>query len=309
MRVIIPRHIHDEIDFYVQKSPIEISGLGRVKKHDNGDMEVVKVYLLEQENTGASTDIDGEAVAKLMFETRKDEGDLNFWWHSHVDMGVFWSGTDMATIKEFGKNGYLLSTVFNKKRQMRSSYFQGGTDFLPTLFIDQLETKVINELPKSVTKKWEKEYKAKAKRKTPKPIYPKGTAYGNYYTGYESPFWTGYDDMMVSRQVKKDARKYNPKSKKKKKSTYLTDNTADIYANSLAMTLNIQQQQDWTYLLAELRGEDPVNMTDEDIWKFYELWDGNYQQAELHVITQQAMNEMEEDIDFQDTELTNKRIK
>jgi proteasome lid subunit RPN8/RPN11 len=298
MRVIIPREIHDEIMYYVDKSPIEISGLGRVKKHDNGDMEVVKVYLLEQENTGASTDIDAEAVAKLMFETRKDQGDLNFWWHSHVDMGVFWSGTDMATIQEFGKNGYLLSTVFNKKRQMRSSYFQGGTDFLPQLFMDELETVISNSLPKKLTNKWDKEYKSKAKQKTIRTFPSKGGYYKGYgYGGYTSPFW---DEEPAPR-------KYIRKPKKAK--TYLTDDTADIYANSLDMVLSPPEQDDWAILLAALRGEDFVNVKDEDVWKFYELWDGDYNQAQLHVITQQAMNEMENDEDFIDTELTNKRAK
>lgn len=297
MKVIIPRHIHDEIMFYVDKSPIEISGLGRVKKHPNGDMEVVKVYLLEQENTGASTDIDAEAVAKLMFESRKDKGDLNFWWHSHVNMGVFWSGTDMATIQEFGKNGYLLSTVFNKKRQMRSSYFQGGTDFLPQLFIDELETTISSQLPKKVTNKWEKEYSAKAK---PKPM-PKTKHFPSYYSsnrglkGYDYYSDLGFDSP------------WQLKSKPKK--TYLTGNTPDIYTNSLELTLTPVEQENWAYLLGALRGEDPVNLRDEDIWKFYELWDGDYDQAQLHVITQAAMNEMEEDDDFQDTELTNKRVK
>lgn len=147
MKVLLTKNVYQEIMFYVDKSPVEISGVGRVKRQDNGDLLVTKIYLLNQVNSSAATDIDQEALAKLMYESREDQpiyGDLTFWWHSHVHMGVFWSGTDMATIKQFGKNGYLVSTVFNKKNELRSSYYQGDNGFLPALFMDELKTEIHN---------------------------------------------------------------------------------------------------------------------------------------------------------------------
>lgn len=166
MRVYITPQVHAEIMYYVNKSHIEISGLGRIQKTTNGDMVVTKIYLLKQENAAASTDICEEAVAQMLFETREDKGDLNFWWHSHVDMNTFWSGTDMATIKQFGKKGYLLSTVFNKKGEHRTSYFQGATDFLPELFIDDLKTQFGYLPTKAEHDGWEKQYLEKCSAKT-----------------------------------------------------------------------------------------------------------------------------------------------
>ena len=93
--ITIPPEIHAEIMYYVNKSNVEISGLGRIVRDSNGNMVVNKIYLIEQENSAASTDLSEEAVSKLLFESRKDEGALNFWWHSHVNMDVFWSGTDL----------------------------------------------------------------------------------------------------------------------------------------------------------------------------------------------------------------------
>lgn len=166
MKVYILPEVHAEIMYYVRKSSIEISGLGRVEKDSEGNMCVTKVYLLKQENAAASTDICEHAAAELLYEKREDKGDLNFWWHSHVDMGVFWSGTDMATIKQFGSKGYLLSTVFNKKGEHRTSYFQGSNGFLPELFIDAIATEFTYLPTKAQQDTWEKEYEAKCTRKT-----------------------------------------------------------------------------------------------------------------------------------------------
>lgn len=195
MKVYILPEVHAQIMFFVEKSNIEISGLGRIEKDSLGNMAVTKVYLLKQENTGASTDICESAAAELMYETREDKGALNFWWHSHVNMGVFWSGTDMSTIKQFGKNGYLLSTVFNKKGEMRSSYFQGGNGFLPELFIDDLKTE-ISHIPTAAQREtWLKEYEEKCKTKTYAPMatgyyagrhgHASGLGYNEHYDGMD----------------------------------------------------------------------------------------------------------------------------
>ncbi len=170
MKIIIREDVYQEIDYYVQKSHIEISGLGRMIKRKDGAYEVIKVYLLDQENSAASTDLDADAVAKLMFETREDEGMLNFWWHSHVNMIVYMSPTDTATMKQFGDNGFLVGTVFNKKRELFSAYYQGETEILPSLYIDKVETTIEKTVDPEREKDWEANYDAKAKVKARKPL-------------------------------------------------------------------------------------------------------------------------------------------
>lgn len=168
MKIMLSPEVYSEVMYLVNKCDKEISGLGKVKIV--GDkVYVVKQYLLEQEVTGTTTDIDENAVSKLLYEAYKDgglaEGELLWWWHSHVDMGVFWSGTDHATIKEFGKNGRIFATVFNKKREMRSAYYQAGTEQYPQMFIDSIETEIDMRLPDSRTKELEQEFEAKVKSK------------------------------------------------------------------------------------------------------------------------------------------------
>ena len=82
-------------------------------------------------------------------------------------MSVFWSGTDMDTIKKLGEGGWFLSTVFNKKHEMRSAYyavngvyysspFEGEEGWHPR-FLDELKTEVgAIASPESV--EWDEEY-------------------------------------------------------------------------------------------------------------------------------------------------------
>lgn len=169
MKLHIPPQIHAEIMYHVNKSSVEVSGLGRVKRTTHGNLIVTKVYLLDQENSAVTTDIDPEALAALQYESREDEGDLNFWWHSHVNMGVNWSGTDTDTFEEFGKHGMLIGTVFNKKGEHRTAYYQGGNDFFPFVWVDNIPTHFGHLPSKEQIDVWEKDHKAKCKAKT----YPK----------------------------------------------------------------------------------------------------------------------------------------
>ena len=176
MKVNIPYELHDKIMFFVDKSSIEISMMARIKK-EKDTFTLTNVYLLEQENTSTTTDIDADALGKLMYTSREDEGYLNCWIHSHVNMGVFWSGTDRDTMQEFGANGFLLSLVFNKKGEINCSYFQGeqGADSpLPWLVVDDVPVTISYPAVKG-KEDWEAEYKDKCRTKTYKqPTYSTG---------------------------------------------------------------------------------------------------------------------------------------
>jgi len=70
------------------------------------------------------------------------EGDLKLWWHSHVNMDVFWSGTDMDTIKQLGNGGWFLNSVFNLKEEIKTCISM--TDPMK-LFIDDIPTYIDTE--------------------------------------------------------------------------------------------------------------------------------------------------------------------
>lgn len=109
---------YQEIQAYVDLCDKEISGLGSVVFDPfTNSYFVSKVYLLDQEVGPAHTDLDDQAVAKLLYQhsISGEEGELHFWWHSHVNMGTFWSSTDHDTMDAIGNNGICIAAVFNKK--------------------------------------------------------------------------------------------------------------------------------------------------------------------------------------------------
>lgn len=287
MKVHILPEVHAQIMYYVNKSNVEISGLGRIEKSSDGSMVVTKIYLLEQENTAASTDIDAQAMAKLMYQTREDKGNLNFWWHSHVNMATFWSGTDMATIKQFGKNGYLLSTVFNKKGEFRTSYFQGGNDFLPELFIDNIET-VFSYIPKSLeTTEWEAEFNTKCKSKT----------FAHHSTWADSDRWSGRKDYFFDDwQDGYDYYSHKASRKGSKlyggKGTLLTgevgkpiESVHERTAKNFAPfdSISVPEFSDWQELLGMLKGKNPDLVDLTNLENFYNAWKGDFESAEKYV--------------------------
>lgn len=185
MRVIIDNQVYQKIQYWVNKATGEVSGLGKGVWTANGAFKVTSAILLKQENTGTSTDLDPADVSKAMFELREEPGHLNFWWHSHVDMGVFWSGTDTDTIRSIGRNGFVVATVFNKKREMLSAFYTQSTDMLPEVFLAEIPTQVLQFLDRDQTAMWDKEYDEKCKTKT----YPQYNWRERHYGGDD---WEGY---------------------------------------------------------------------------------------------------------------------
>jgi len=114
MKVVIPQDVHDKIMYWVKNTDIEVSGLGKVVLDKaTQTFTVTSAILCKQTGTGTTTSIPAAEVAKAMFETREQEGTLAFWWHSHVKMAAFWSGTDTATIEDTAQGGLCVATVFN----------------------------------------------------------------------------------------------------------------------------------------------------------------------------------------------------
>ncbi len=171
----------------------EVSGFGKVIC-TNGCALVTEVYLLEQENTGASTDIDAKSLAKLMFETKDVPGHLNYWWHSHSDMAAFFSGTDTDTIQQLGSQGWIIASVFNRKGESKHAVllthpFQ--------IYLDTLTLQPWYGVDKTLREEWDKEFTAKVKEWS-----YKATGYWNEHTKK----WIEYGKKDEEKLSKKERR-------------------------------------------------------------------------------------------------------
>lgn len=98
LTVVLSSHAFTQLFGYAYAATSEVSCLGVVERQ-GVPFRIERFYLLEQEGSCAHTEIDSEAIAKLMEkliqEGKKDEvAKLKCWAHSHPGMGLFWSKTD-----------------------------------------------------------------------------------------------------------------------------------------------------------------------------------------------------------------------
>ena len=71
--------------------------------------------------SSAETEMNPEGQAKFLEEYITGGGDpskIKLWWHSHAQMGVFWSATDDKAVEEFS-DGWMISIVGNHKGDFR----------------------------------------------------------------------------------------------------------------------------------------------------------------------------------------------
>ncbi len=167
MKIVLSELTQKKIQHWVDKADFEVSGFGKVQYFKESDTFFVSdAYLVKQEGSSAFTDIDSAGLAQLMYKTKDIPGLLNFWWHSHVNMSVFWSDTDKSTIMELGAQGLCVATVFNKKREMRSAVCAKMTGVFgdKTLFWDEVPT-TIDTAAVQVPEEWNKEFDDNVQRK------------------------------------------------------------------------------------------------------------------------------------------------
>jgi hypothetical protein len=157
----IPRHINDKIMHWVNKSKYEVSGFGSLEYDEKEHYFVVTdVCLLKQKVSATSTELDPHAIGKAMYRLRDKPGALKWHWHSHVDMNVFWSSDDMEVIRSLGQQGWIVASVFNKKKEIRSAFYT-TTQVLGKahdIFKDNLETVIYYNMPEEQEKALDKEY-------------------------------------------------------------------------------------------------------------------------------------------------------
>jgi len=100
--VLVVPDAYVKLQTYVRACDVEISGLGVVDFVDGG-LVVRDVFLLRQQSSAASTNIEEEDVARFLDEFVRSGGDpqrLRLHWHSHARSPVFCSATDQLTQRD-----------------------------------------------------------------------------------------------------------------------------------------------------------------------------------------------------------------
>lgn len=149
------------LDYYIESSSIEISGLGTVKKY-KGDLLIEKILLFEQKCDAVNTDLTSSDVAKYLYQAIKegiDPSEIKLWWHSHHKMGCFWSEKDQYTIESFGRTSdWFLSIVGCHGGQYLCSLdlFKPLRITVPTLLVivpSPIDTVLLNKIKSEIAQK------------------------------------------------------------------------------------------------------------------------------------------------------------
>lgn len=258
-QLIIPRLVYEKIMHMVQRgNGHECSGLG-ITRVIGKSIYVVDAWIVKQENSSATTDLDADAVNKLMFDNRDEEGKLNFWWHSHADMNVFWSATDKDTINKIGGEGMCVAAVFNKKREVRAAVScQAQLPFMEdktSIMLDELPISVYDYIDDGLKKEWDGEYESNVIEKY--PTYPERT-YPTLFNDNESDpeYWdTWYEKDRY--EIDKDGSDYDIKKGKWKKSpTQIRLEKAERKANDKELAELDNMASKWDKLAKDPLVED-----------------------------------------------------
>ncbi|MDD4409368.1 MAG: hypothetical protein PHW52_01805 [Candidatus Pacebacteria bacterium] len=154
---------------YIRYCQEEVSGLGRVSMVGN-NFVIHDVYLLEQKVSATNTVLSPKDLSNFLVKMVTDGDDpegIKLWWHSHVDMPVFWSNIDEHTAGSF-RNKWMLSLVGNKAEEFRIRL----DIFDPfRLTIDGLELKIDFSDDLIMTEDVKKEISEKVSSVNPFPVF------------------------------------------------------------------------------------------------------------------------------------------
>lgn len=234
--IVFERLVYEKIMHWVHKSPVEVSGLGSVVvDHETNTLRIVDAIMLKQENTSTATDIDATAISKAMYEhfRLQKPGELKFWWHSHVNMNVFWSGTDIATIEQLGGQGWFAATVFNKKSEVKSAYIQSKNSGPVRIFLEDIPTKVMQNANAELRALWDKEYDENVVEK--KYVVSPYVGGGNYSQSFLG------DEEQRTAQWKEMARKW-AKEKNESKTEEETQEARDFGFKSIEAYKKVKKE-------------------------------------------------------------------
>lgn len=117
-RITITAPAFHRLKRYIDLCQTEIAGLGKMRRLEDGSIEIYDIFSLPQRATPGSAVIESEVIADYMFrmiERGEDTSELGVWWHSHVEMGASWSGIDTAMANTFQSAEYLVGILGNRR--------------------------------------------------------------------------------------------------------------------------------------------------------------------------------------------------
>lgn len=201
-------------------SEVAWHGVGRRGNEEQNEYLIEDILVYPQSVTGAYVDMDHEGYNKWIFDNRDNEqfANIRLQGHSHVNMPVSPSGTDLNHFKELlsgiAPDEFYICTIWNKSLNHNTRIF----DMKKNIFFEPGEVDCVLDVPGGNMEEFIKTCSEMVKKKT--------TYYGGYYGGnYNSAGAQGslYDVTKLGKQEEKksDKKTETPKleAPKNKKTT------------------------------------------------------------------------------------------
>lgn len=192
-RVIYTTEVWTSIQYIVGKCAKEVGWLGTVE-FDGDDYWITEIFIPEQEVTGVTTEIEGDALADLahwLMENDRDPGQLYYWGHSHVNMGVSPSSQDESQLAEYLDNcRVFIRGIYNKKGDTKVDVFDRDAGIVFQCVSDHPEHDLIShELKKKLDADLDKNVSERRYLPTIGTT-PGYTGYSGRYPNYEGGYYT-----------------------------------------------------------------------------------------------------------------------
>lgn len=116
-KVVLSFKAASKIRAWTLAAPGEISGFGSLTEKVEGFNTILyvdDVWLMEQNCGQGHSTISTAGIFKFMDRQVAPDQNVRFWWHSHADFGLFWSGIDQATQYQLSETAHWLCLVTNK---------------------------------------------------------------------------------------------------------------------------------------------------------------------------------------------------
>jgi proteasome lid subunit RPN8/RPN11 len=262
MKIKYASHVWDKIRTWVEMTKEEISGMGCVRREKDGSFYIYDVFLLKQENTGAFTDIDDEALMSLMWEMdqldEEDNGtrynDLKYWWHSHANMSTFWSGQDERCIQtKLQHANWWLSTVHNIKGDTTTRLDLSN----PPMRFDNLKCELDRSVSKEIKEFCRKEYEEKVTEKS-SYSHNSSCSYGNIYPEPYGSYW---------KNLKKSQKNIQPRQQTQTQQT--SQNSSKISLRSLKFATIVNLSDPLAFVNATPIKAESIYKEEINIGKLY----------------------------------------
>ena len=188
----------------------EIGGMALVKQCEDG-FRISDPVILKQKTSGGNCILDKDALADYYVEMAMKHGTgVQFmWWHSHGNMGAFWSSTDTNTMDEYENGDWSVFLVVNIKEEYK---FRVQIWHPKQMFLDT-DLEILGVTPKKIPDNITKEVEEKCSaNNTGRTITTNGTQISlidNVYGDDTYYYNRSYNNLSVIDKVTKyNARSY-----------------------------------------------------------------------------------------------------